>query len=85
LRHSAPADPRVARHACRRAELLRLSEQIVVLGGVMAQVGNALTVNVALQEFVQPLPSTIVTLYVPATPTAMHCVPAVNPPGPVHE
>ena len=58
-------------------------EQTAALGGVMVQVGFALTVKVPLQLLVQPFESVIVTLYVPATPTVTHCVLVAKPPGPV--
>jgi hypothetical protein len=48
-------------------------------------VGPAFTVKDVLHEFVQPVPFTMVTLYVPPVLTSIHWLLAVKPPGPVHE
>jgi hypothetical protein len=49
------------------------------------QVGGELTANACEQLLEQPLESVIVTLYKPAVLMVMHCVLALNPPGPPHE
>lgn len=64
-----------------------LPPQIVADGGEIVQVGGGVSVNVAEHIPTQFGAAICVTvaLYVPATPTVMDCVVAVNPPGPVHE
>jgi hypothetical protein len=41
---------------------------------VIKQLGRALTVNALLHELVQPLLLVVVTVYVPAAFTVIHCV-----------
>src|SRR6266446_1407233 len=52
-------------------------------GELTATTGLGLTVRTPEPVPTQPLASVTVTLYVPATPTLMEAVVAVNPPGPV--